>query len=433
MQSLKVRIHDFLRRGDAIFKTDVVYLLKGGSWLGFGQVVATGSSLALAILFANLLPPATYGTYKYILSIAGLLGITTLSGVNLSFAQAAARGAEGTFLPALHAKIRWGLIGLSIALSMAGYYLLQENTTLAIALCIAAIFIPLTDPLSLFTVYLQSKKQFRESILSFSITQILACGTTALTLLFTDNLFVILISYFAPFTLLRYFFHRRTLRRFPPNGAVDPAVISQGKHLSFIGLASSAAAYLDDIIIFQTIGAAPVALFGLASAPIEQVRALGKNLPTLALPQLTHRSIQEINALLYPRLLFFALLGVGFAGAYSLFAPYLFAWIFPHYVDGVFISQLFAFIMALQFPGQFFSAVMQSKIDRIPQSWLYWGSVPQVLLVGSLLVLTPLFGLYGVIASKYIQQLGGLIITTTQWIILKQRDQNPHNRLPDHQ
>jgi hypothetical protein len=189
-----------------------------------------------------------------------------------------------------------------------------------------------------------------------------------------------------------------------------------------VGLLSAAATYLDDIIIFQTVGAAPVALFGLASAPIEQVRALGKNLPTLALPQLTRRSISEINDLLFPRLFFFAVLGALFAGCYSLLAPYIFALVFPQYIEGIFISQLFAFIMVFHLPGQFFSVVLQSKINHFPRPWLYWGSVPQFLLVGSLVVLTPLFGLYGVVASKYIQQVGGFIIGVVQWKLLEKRE-----------
>lgn len=65
---LKTRIHALLRSSERYFKTDMVYLAKGGSWLFSAQVLSGALSFILAIAFANLVPKEAFGTYKYVLS-----------------------------------------------------------------------------------------------------------------------------------------------------------------------------------------------------------------------------------------------------------------------------------------------------------------------------------------------------------------------------
>src|SRR3989338_6258286 len=108
---LKVKTYNFLRWTEKWLKTDMVYLTKGGFWLTAGQLFSSLSAFLLSIAFANLLPRETYGTYKYVLSIASLLSIPTLSGMTTSLAQAVAGCYDGSFIPALKARIKWGLFG----------------------------------------------------------------------------------------------------------------------------------------------------------------------------------------------------------------------------------------------------------------------------------------------------------------------------------
>lgn len=418
MSQVQSKIERALSGAERVLKTDISYLLRGGSWLALGQLVASSSALVLGILFANLLPKETYGMYKYVLSIASILGITTLIGINTTLAQGIARGYEGSLKAALYSKIRWGVIGGFAGMAIAIYYDFQGNLTLALAIAIASLFVPMMDPLGLYTIYLQSKKMFREAITYFIINQIVSSVSLAITLLLTDNLFVLLLAYFVPWTLMRYFFHHRTLAKYPPNDKEDPSIISRGKHLSFVGVITNVATYFDSLIIFHFLGAAPVALYGIAIAPVEQLRAIYKNIPALALPRLSNRTIPEINVLLYRRLIYLFLFGLLTASAYALAAPAIFSVLFPKYRDAVLISQLFAFTLSFKLAGTFFGAVTQSKVDLIPKRWYYWGSMPQIALVISMWTLTPLFGLLGVVAAKFIEQLVGFIVGLVIWIFL---------------
>jgi len=122
IKKTKIRLYNLLRWSQKYTKTDMVYLAKGGSWLTLGQIVSTIASFLSAIAFANLLPRETYGQYKYILSITSILAIPTLAGINTAVIRAIARGYEGSFIPALKTKIKWGLLGGITSIGLAGYY-----------------------------------------------------------------------------------------------------------------------------------------------------------------------------------------------------------------------------------------------------------------------------------------------------------------------
>ena len=81
MEKIKIKAYNLLRWSEKWTKTDMIYLARGGFWLTLGQVISSLSAFLLAIAFANLLPKETYGEYKYILSIASILAIPTLTGM----------------------------------------------------------------------------------------------------------------------------------------------------------------------------------------------------------------------------------------------------------------------------------------------------------------------------------------------------------------
>ena len=324
MQKIKGKIYHLLRWSEKYFKTDMVYLAKGGSWLTLGQIVSSASSFLLAIAFANLLPKETYGIYKYVLSIMGILAIPTLSGMSTAITQAVARGYEGSFSPVLKTKIRWGLLGGLASLVLAGYYYFNGNTTLTISFLISAAFLPFMDSFGIYNALPQGRKLFGISSRYGIISQIAGVSTMITAVFLTNNLFIILLAYFIPWTLMRFIFLQITLKKFPPNQNQDPKTISYGKHLSLIGVIGTIASYLDRILIFHFLGAVEVAIYSFAIAMPEQIKGYFKNISTLTLPKLSKRSFKEINSVLYKRLLKLFIAGGLIAGIYILAAPYIF-------------------------------------------------------------------------------------------------------------
>ena len=62
---LKQRIYKGLKWSQKYTQTDMVYLAKGGFWLGMGQIITGLASFLLTLAFANLVPKETFGTYKH--------------------------------------------------------------------------------------------------------------------------------------------------------------------------------------------------------------------------------------------------------------------------------------------------------------------------------------------------------------------------------
>lgn len=418
---LKIFVAKGRRMGERYLQTDLAYMFKGGFWLFGGHAIASISTFGLAIVFANFLPKEMYGSYKYILAIVGILGITTLPGINLYLAQAVARGYEKSVFTALKSKIRWGLLGALGAISIAVYYGWRGNEVFGLAFLVAGIALPFMDSASIYNTYLQSKQLFRKAIEYFTINQIVATAAVALTVILTHDLLITVAVYFTSWTVLRLGAFFRTMRRFPPQGGEDPNMLSYGRHLSAIAVVTTVAAHMDSLLLFQFLGPIEVAVFAFALAPVEQIRGIYKNITPLALPKLAARPFKDINAILPRRMILLSAAGIAIAIAYALLAHPFFALLFPQYPEAVFISQLMAGLIAIRLPETFFATLGQAKISFIPKSWLYWGAAPQIVLIVLFVVLIPLFGLYGAILARYASVIVGFGVNVVQWNMLSVR------------
>lgn len=416
LYKIKSKVYGLLRSSEKYTKTDMVYLTKGTFWLTLGQVISSASSFLLAIAFANLLPKETYGIYRYILSIVGILNISTLSGMNTVIIQAVARKFEGSVIPALKMKIYWGALGSLAGLILAGYYYFQGNATLAISFLVVSAFMPFMDSFTLYDSLLSGKKLFKISVRYGIISQTTAVVISIIILFLTKNLFLILLAYFLPWTIMRFVFLKLTLNKFPPNQNQDPGTISYGKHLSFMGIIGTVATYLDRLLIFHYLGAIEVAIYSIAIAPPEQLKTLFKNIPALAMPKLAQRSFKEIDTLLYKRLFCLFLVGLAMAGIYFILAPYFFKIFFPKYLDSIFYSKILSLSVIFTAPLSLLNAVGNSKINNTPKKMIYQSSIIiHAILIVSLFILTPVLGIMGVIFSRLIFLFSTVITSTVYW------------------
>lgn len=397
VQRLKKIIYKLLRKSEKYTKTDMVYLAKGGFWLSLGQVVSSISAFLLAIAFANLLPKETYGTYKYILSLMGILSIPTLSGMGTAVTRAVAQGYDGSFSPALKLKIKWGLLGGLASIVLAGYYYFNNNIELTLAFLITAIFIPFMDSLSLYNSLLQGKKRFDLTSKYGMWIKIIASISIFITLYFTKNLLVILFIYLASYTLLRLVVLKLSLK-YIENKKQDPETISYGKHLSLMGIIGLVASQIDKILVFHFVGAAQLAIYSIAIAMPEQIKGFLKNISYLALPKFSEKKPEEIKKTLYKKIRRFYIILFFIVITYWLLAPVLFKIFFPQYLESIFYSQLFAFAL-LNIPIVFLCApflqsqALKNKLYKIKSI----GSIVQISLI---LILTYFYGLLGLIIAR---------------------------------
>ena len=402
---MKNKLYRILRRSEKYTKTDMAYLASGGFWLTFGQVISAAATFGLAIAFANLLPKETYGTYKFVLSIAGVLSVFALPGMMTSLTQAVARGFEGSTTPALRARLQWGTLGGLASLGVAGYYFVSGNLTLAVSFLIVAAFLPLMDAFGIYEGLLTGKKRFRE-LSTYSLAQkLVSVALMVGTMFATTNLSLILLSYFMPYAVLRYLFFRHTVKKYQQNASVDPEAVAYGKHLSLMSVVGPIANNLDKILLFHFLGAAPLAVYTIAIAPPEQLKGILKNINILALPKFSERSLGEIYAGMKNKVWKFGLLLIAVSLIYILIAPAIFRIFFPQYLESIPYSQVFSLSIVAVLLFLPLSVLQAHKRTKELYKFNIATAAFQTILY---LVLVPLYGLWGAIAAWMIGRIFNL-------------------------
>jgi len=411
---IKQKIYHFLRQSEKYTKTDMVYLVKGGSWLTLGQMVSAICSFLLALAFANFLPKETYGIYKYVLSMASLLAISTLPGIDTAIIQAISRGYEGSLIKGLKTKICWGILGGLASLGLAGYYYFNGNTTLTISFLVIAAFLPLMDSFNIYRAVLSGRKLFNIQVKYSILIRFFSVAALIIALFLTKNLFLILFIYFLSYALFRFIFLIITLKKFSLNTKEDPRTISYGKHLTIMRIINTLANYLDKILIFHYLGAAQLAIYSFAIIPPEQLKSFLKNIRTLALPKLSVRPKAEIKATIFSKMFKFALFITVGTVIYIFLTPTFYRVLFPQYTESIFYSQIFS-ISLITVVVALPNVALQAKIAK---KQLYQLNIcTSFIRIGLLFLFIHLYGLLGIILARVIGRFINLTITC--WLVKK--------------
>ncbi len=407
LKKTKKKIYNILIWSQKYTKTDMVYLAKGGFWLNLSQIITSIAGLILTVAFANLLPPETYGTFKFIIAFVGILSIPTLGGMNTALVRAAAQGNESTVYPALKTKIKWGVWGAMGALGLAGYYFYNGNSTLGFSFLVIAGFIPFLNTLEIWMSYLSGKKRFKTMGKYKSLTRILVVSAIITSLFFTQNLFLVLFIHLVANTGFKLLFLLLSLKKFPPNKKTDPASIGYGKHLSLMGILSAVSNQIDKILLFHYLGPVQLAVYTFSLRPINEIKKTTESFSKLSFPKISQRNFSELKKSLPGKMLKFSLVLIPIVAIYIFLAPYFYNLLFPLYEEAIPYSRVFALSLLL-YPKFLIS---QTLTAHAPKKQLYiiriTTPVFKIILLASLL---PWLGIWGVIAALLGTEIFSLII-----------------------
>ena len=408
MKKYMLQLAKILHWSERYTKTDMVYLVKGGSWLSFGHIFAMIAGFSISIVFANLFPKESYGTYKYVLSIAGVLGAFSLTGMGTAITQSIVKGFGGALRQGFLTNLKWSLGILFASLALSVYYFLNDNTLLSVSFLIAGILSPVATSASLYAAYLLGKKDFKRNSFYGIVRNIAPAIAIITTLFLTDNLLIVLAVYFFSGALVSLFLYRLTTRAYRnENSKEDPELFSYGGHLSIMGIIGSITNQLDKILIFHFLGAAPLAIYAFAIAPVEQLQAGKKILSTLILPKVSGRSFEELQKTTLRKSLLLAIYALGLAGVYAIFAPYFYKFFFPEYIDSVIYSQVYSLTLLAVF-GTMFNEILIAHKKKL-ELYLHRTILPIIQIV-LYFILLPLYGLMGLIITHVIiRSLSGLL------------------------
>jgi O-antigen/teichoic acid export membrane protein len=391
---MKSYINAALNHAEKLTKTDVRYVARGSFWLGMTQVTSAIVGIAMTAGFANLISPETFGLYRYILSVYGILAMAGLPGAATGVTQAVSTGHEGALLQGFKLKIRWSLLGSAVSLAYASYNFITHQPTLGIVFCITAVIMPLYEAAGLYVAHLHGKKLFKEASIMAIIMQFAFAVAMLSALYWGKNIFVIIATYFAIYTISYGIFTFITLRRYTTNNSIDPDMKRYSRSMSFYNIVNGAISSIDGIVLFHLLGPAQVAIFALASAIPTRLQTVLKILGTLAFPKYAQRSMADISSN-FPRKALLLLGGIIITAIiYGALAPTIFTILFPKYLPALHYSQVLAFftISAITYPLS--SAFLAHKLIR-PGYIIAIVSI--ILKVVLLLTLVPLLGLWGAV------------------------------------
>ncbi len=411
----------FLRWTERYLKTDMVYLAHGGFWVVVGQAVSSAAVFGLAVAFANLVPPEVYGTYKYILSVAGIFAIFALPGMNTALMQTAARGEDATIYAVTRARMQYASIGSIFAALGSAYYLYNGNTQLSVALLIIAATLPFFDTVYSYPSYLVGKRRFDLRAKYHAIVHIVSMVGVVTTIFFTDNLTCILLAYFVPLIVVRGVLHRFVTRTIAHDATPEQnkEVTHYGKHLTAMQILSMVANEIDKVIIWKFLGPVHVAMYTFALAIPEQIKGPMKGMGELAFPKFAAQSSQEIAGnlpALWRKLGLYALGLFGISLLYIWAAPYIFQFVFPQYMESVRYSQLYALTMVTgvaSIPIAILGAQKRAGAQYVIST------IQPVIAIGFLILLVPTYGIMGAVVALMLSKFTTLGISLGYLFTLK--------------
>jgi O-antigen/teichoic acid export membrane protein len=405
---MKKRLTIFLRWSERYTKTDMVYLASGGFWVTLAQIVVSSGSFLMAIAFAHLVPKEAYGDYKYLLSIASLLGGFTLTGLGTAVIRSVVRGKEGTLQYAFWQNIKWSALFFLGALAASVYYFLAGNSMFGIALLFIGCLSPVWSSTNLYSAFLTAKKDFRRNSLYFDIIgNLFPFACLFATILFTQNSLAIVLVYFAANTLIGVLLYIRVMRIYRPNLDIDTEALNYGTHLSLMNILNTIASNIDQIIVFHYIGAVQLAVYNFATAIPDQIKGPLKGLDSLIFPKFASRSEAEIRAAMWSKFMWLFVAAIAIVAAYVLLVPYVFHIFFPQYNDAIFYSQIYGLsLLGMTFGPATTYLAAKKKIKE-----QYASNISlSVFQIAVMIAFTAAWGLLGMVIARVAVRIAGAVV-----------------------
>lgn len=412
LQTLKQYAYTFLSWSERLLKTDIRYLVSGGFWLVMGRLLVMLSGLILSIAFANLLPKETYGTYQYVMSVASIISLFTLTKMSTAIARAVAQGSEGALRYGFHVQMMWS-IGIVLAGAAAAiYYFVQENVVLGFSFLIVGSMYPFLAGFSLTQAYLFGKRDFRGSVMLGFWRRLVPTVALLGTVLLTQDPALLVLVYFVSNTISAGLIYISIVKKYSLPYTEDSSMISYSKHLSLMAIFSGIVSQLDDVLLFHYFGATSLAIYTLALLPVQQLEALFGLIGSLTFPKMAVKTFDELKrAIPYKAHILFGA-AVLCVVAYIAAAPYFFRLFFPSYPEAILFSQV-AVLLLLAKPRTLYAQLFTTHGMKREQ---YVSTVvTNVTRLGLLLLLLPSIGIWGAVAALLGTQLVVNILTRYQF------------------
>ncbi len=408
LQRIRSFFYRLLRKSERLTKTDMVYLAKGGFWLTISRLFSILLSILLSIALANLLPKESYGVYRYILSVASVLAVVSLSGLNTAITRSVAQGAEAVVKSGFKYRLQWGFVASFFSACISGYYHLSGSTTLTLSFLIVAVFLPLMEASTVSEAFLLGKKNFSLASRCGMLSKFFTIITLVATIFFTKNVILIVFSYFFSWTVIRLLIYTYTLKKYSLNSSNDPDALSFGKHLTISSVIATIADYIDRLLLFTYLGPVELAVYSFALAPNDHIKGFLKNINVLALPKFSEKSPAQLKYSIKKKTILLLIFSLIVSLIFIFTAPFIYSLLFPQYLESVLYFQiLISSLFTLPFLWLITSIFQSQKMTKAIYQSQILTSIFQIITTTILILY---LGLLGAVIARVLHRVVSLII-----------------------
>lgn len=398
-QSRRVLIFGFAER---YLKTDLSKLTQGGFWLAIGQAISVISQLSLAIAFGYMLVPDKYGIYRVMLEVLAIANALAPLGIANEVSRDAALGKLGSLIRGVSLNIRWSFLLPITALIVAcgGFVYGVEWFIVAGAI----LLLPLQNSFTLYSAYLQGKKEFSKVAVLTSGVTFFQSAVTLVFLYFVREPLLLFCVYVCSGLLANaaaFWYIKRNV--FVNNEINEPGFVAGSKYQTGLSTINTIAGHADALLIAWLLGPFALATYVYATGAPDQIRSLFKTMSTMLFPWFVQRDNIAVRAGLKHKMLVVGVCAFLMGVVYALFAPLIFNTLFPLYTAAIPYSQWYAIgitvtvivfipLSAINARGDHHAQVKHVVISSIVQMLCY-------------VVLIPLFSIDGALFSLVIGRL----------------------------
>ena len=398
------------------FSIDLSYIFKGGFWLALSQTVTLISGLLVAIAFAYFLPKEVYGNYKYAISVGSVVASFTLTGLGPAVIRSVARRYENVLAVAFLNYLKWSVFTLFLTLGVAGYYYLEGNSNLALAVMIIGFLSPVIGSARLYSPFLQGKKDFKTDSLYRILRNIILTTSIILAVILSDNfVLIILVSFLTKTCTAGAFYYLTASRSLKRDNRVDDNFLGFSKHLSVMKIMGTFRRNLDSILVFHYLGAVELAVYTYAVIVPKYITGIIKNIGILAMPKFSEAMPQVVRKRFFAKVAKLIIFVVPIFLIYFVSAPYIYSFFFPQYLESVPYSQIFGLTILLVGASNLTGVYFESQMAIKQQYVIVFCTT-----FGKIIFLTTLvepYGVWGIIGGTLLNQ--GMAVLLSLFLIKK--------------
>jgi len=390
-------------------KLDVAYFAKGGFFTTLQQIIGVTSGLTVSYLFGHFISKELFGEYNLVLSIISMITFLSLPGIDTALTRSVGQGYDTSLLKSTRLKMYFAFLAIPVLLGFSiFYFLIKQNTGIAIALAIASFFYPLLNTFTLYRSFLVAKHKFGLLALlsSFSSLSFLAAITVAI--FFSPTTYGLILGYLVGIVFPSFVSFLLVQRFVKKSKKKDVGLSSYGAFLTVISILPWISGNLGNVLLGNMLGVEALAVFSVASRFLTAVQ---KNFAVFYKPataKLATQSPKEHIETLKHHSWKFILLGIGLCVTLWIATPFLISFFFTkNYHEAISYGRLLSFAL-IPLPLTFaITDIIIYQKQKQPQ--IVMSTIPQIIRIILYFILIPLWKINGLVAIIIIDRIIGLL------------------------